>query len=137
MSHPISEVLETTIERVRQMVDTSTVIGDPIAVGEVTLIPVTKVNIGFGSGGSDYVGKNAPAGGQNCFGGGAGAGVTVTPVGFLIVKGDSVRMLPVVDAPNGALDRAVQMIPELVDKVSEMLQQQKAKKEAVPAEDVE
>ena len=137
MSHPISEVLETTMERIRQMVDTSTVIGDPIVVGEITLIPVTKVSIGLGSGGSDYVGKNASASGQNCFGGGAGAGVNINPVGFLIVKGDNVRMLPVVDAPNSALDRAVQMIPELVDKVTEIIKEQQAKKAPVPAEEVE
>lgn len=125
------------MDKIRQMVDVSTIIGEPVVAGEVTLIPVTKVNIGFGSGGSDFVGKNPSPSGSNCFGGGAGAGVTITPVGFLIIKGENVRMLPVTDAPGTALDRAIELLPDLVDKVSALLKEHKAQKEATAAEDVE
>lgn len=140
MSHPISEVMETTMERIRQMVDTSTIIGDPIVAGEITIIPVTKVNIGFASGGSDFATKNPSVSGSNCYGGGSGAGVTVTPVGFLIIKGDNVRLLPVTDAPSTAVDKALDMLPELVDKISAFLKERKAEKAAeagASAEDVE
>jgi sporulation protein YtfJ len=128
MSHPISEVLETTMERVRQMVDSSTIVGDPMVVGEVTIIPVTKVNLGFASGGSDFAGKNPSQSGTNCFGGGGGAGVTVSPVGFLVVKGDNVRMIPINDAPSSAMERAVELLPELVDKVSALIKEHKGEK---------
>lgn len=136
MSHPISEVLETTMAKIRQMVDVSTVVGEPMTVGEVTLVSVTKVNIGFGTGGSDYAGKHPSVSGTNCFGGGSGAGITITPIGFLVIKGDTVRMLPVNDVPSTGLDRAIELLPELVDKVSAILQERKGKAET-PAEDVE
>ena len=90
-NHPINEVLQTTMNKIREMVDANTVVGQPIVTQDgVTLIPVSKLSFGFATGGSDF-GKAQPW----CFGGGAGAGVNVMPIAFLIVKDGSVRLLPV------------------------------------------
>ena len=89
-NHPINEVLQTTMNKIREMVDANTVVGQPITTQDgVTLIPVSKLSFGFATGGSDF-GKAQPW----CFGGGAGAGVNVMPIAFLIVKDGSVRLLP-------------------------------------------
>ena len=95
MSKNLPNMLENTIAKIREMVDVNSVIGEPITTPDgVTIIPVSKVSVGFGGGGSDYVSRNANKQ-ENPFGGGAGGGVKVTPIAFLIVKEGSVRMLPV------------------------------------------
>lgn len=119
MSHPLPNLMGSSIEKIREMIDVNTVIGDPISVTEgVTIIPVSKVKIGYAGGGSDFVTKNYPAAKDNAFGGGAGAGVTITPVAFLVIKGDSVRMLPVTTPPSGSVERLVELLPELIDQLS-------------------
>ncbi len=117
MSKNIPEMLENTIAKIREMVDVNSVIGDPITAGGVTIIPVSKVSVGFGGGGSDYVSKNLNKQ-ENPFGGGAGGGVKVIPVAFLIIKDGNVRMLPVAAPANTTADRLVEMIPDTLDKVS-------------------
>ena len=108
--HPINEVLQTTMSRIREMVDTNTVVGQPIVTADgVTIIPVSKLSFGFATGGSDF-GKN--------FGGGAGAGVNVTPVAFLIVKDGSVRLLPVAPPAGDSVGRVVDLVPEMFEKVT-------------------
>ncbi len=100
MSQNLPNMLENTISKIREMVDVNSVIGTPITTPDgVTIIPVSKVSVGFGGGGSDFVSKH-PNKQDNPFGGGAGAGVNVTPIAFLIVKDGSVRMLPV-QHPDG------------------------------------
>lgn len=119
MSHPLPNMMGASIEKIREMVDVNTVVGEPICVSEgVTIIPVSKVKIGYAGGGSDFITKNYPASKDNAFGGGAGAGVTITPVAFLVIKGDSVRMLPVTEAPTGSVDRLVELLPDLIDQIS-------------------
>ena len=118
MSQNIPNMLENTIAKIREMVDVNSVIGAPITTADgVTIIPVSKVSVGFGGGGSDYVSKNANKQ-ENPFGGGAGGGVSVTPIAFLIVKEGNVRMLPVATPANTTADRLVEMIPDTLDKVS-------------------
>ena len=118
MSQNIPNMLENTIAKIREMVDVNSVIGDPITTPDgVTIIPVSKVSVGFGGGGSDYVSKNANKQ-ENPFGGGAGGGVKVTPVAFLIIKEGNVRMLPVATPANTTADRLVEMIPDTLDRVS-------------------
>ena len=118
MSQNLPNMLENTIAKIREMVDVNSVIGTPITTPDgVTIIPVSKVSVGFGGGGSDYVSKNANKQ-ENPFGGGAGGGVSVTPIAFLIVKEGSVRMLPVAAPANTTADRLVEMIPDTLDKVS-------------------
>jgi sporulation protein YtfJ len=125
--HPIGELMSTTMQRIREMVDVNTIIGQPIQAGEVTLIPVSRVSFGFATGGSDWVGKNQKAEAANAFGGGAGSGVSIVPVAFLVVKGDLVRMIPVSSYPATSVERIIEMVPEVVDKVTSFIEKQKEK----------
>ena len=118
MSQSLPNMLENTIAKIREMVDVNSVIGDPITTPDgVTIIPVSKVSVGFGGGGSDYVSRNMNKQ-ENPFGGGAGGGVKVTPVAFLIVKEGNVRMLPVATPANTTADRIVEQIPDALDKIA-------------------
>ena len=118
MSQTLPNMLENTIAKIRDMVDVNSVIGNPITTPDgVTIIPVSKVSVGFGGGGSDFVSKN-PNRQENPFGGGAGGGVHVTPIAFLIIKEGSVRMLPVAAPAYTTADRLVEMVPDVLDKVS-------------------
>ena len=116
MSEKLPNMLDNTIQRIRELVDVNSVIGQPISTPDgVTIIPVSKVSVGFGGGGSDFVNKS---GGENPFGGGVGGGVKVTPICFLIVKDGNVRMMPVATPANTTADRIVEMIPDTLDKIS-------------------
>ena len=125
MSQNLPNMLENTIAKIRDMVDVNSVVGEPIVAGDVTIIPISKVSVGFGGGGSDFGGKGN-ANQELPFGGGVGGGVKVTPIAFLVVKGDSVRMLPVATAPNTTADRLVEMVPDVLDKVSAMIDKKNA-----------
>jgi sporulation protein YtfJ len=127
--HPIGNLMEVTMSKIREMVDVNTIVGNPVQAGEVTIIPVSKVSFGFASGGSDFATKNQPAGKDNAFGGGSGAGVNIVPVGFLIVRGDNVKMLPVAVPASSTADRVLEMVPEVVDKISEMIPKKEKKEE--------
>ena len=118
MSQTLPNMLESTIAKIREMVDVNSVIGDPITTADgVTIIPVSKVSVGFGGGGSDYVSRNLNKQ-ENPFGGGAGGGVKVTPIAFLIIKDGNVRMLPVATPANTTADRLVEQVPDVLDKIS-------------------
>ena len=128
-NHPVSELMTETIQKIKEAVDANTVMGEPITAGEVTLIPVSKISLGFGTGGSEMAG-NAPKGcGENPFGGGGGAGLKVVPVCFLVITGTTVRVLPVEAAPETSLDRIVDMIPDVVSKLTSLAEEKKAKKQ--------
>ena len=115
MSQNLPNMMQDTISKIREMVDVNNVIGEPIVVGDITIIPVSKVSVGFGGGGSDYV-KNVGSG--EPFGGGVGGGVKVNPVCFLIVKDGNVRMMPVAAPANTTADRIVEMVPDTLDKIA-------------------
>ena len=115
MRQNLPNMLQDTISKIREMVDVNNVIGEPIVVGDVTIVPVSKVSVGFGGGGADYA-KNAASG--EPFGGGVGGGVKVTPICFLIVKDGNVRMMPVAVAANTTADRIVEMVPDTLDKIA-------------------
>ena len=124
MSQKLPNMLETTIQKIREMVDVNSVIGQPITTPDgVTIIPVSKVSVGFGGGGSDFTNKK---GGENPFGGGVGGGVNVTPICFLIVKDGNVRMLPVAAPANTTADRIVEMVPDTLDKLTAYLDSKKS-----------
>ncbi len=134
--HPVGELLSGTLEKIREMVDVNTVVGTPIRVEEgVTLIPVSKLSLGFGGGGGDFIPQMKKADTENGFGGGAGAGVNITPVAFLVVKQDSVKLLPIEPAASSALDRALEALPDLVEKVSGFIE--KKTKEKAAAEEMQ
>ncbi len=125
MSQNLPNMLENTIAKIREMIDVNSVIGDPITTPDgVTIIPVSKVSVGFGGGGSDYA-KSA----NEAFGGGAGGGVKVTPVCFLIVKDGNVRMMPVAAPANTTADRIVEMVPDTLDKIANFIDSRTAKTE--------
>ena len=129
MSQNLPNMLENTIAKIREMVDVSSVIGDPITTPDgVTIIPVSKVSVGFGGAGSDYVSKNRNKQ-ENPFGGGAGGGMKIVPIGFLIVKEGSVRMLPVAAPANTSTDRLVEQIPDTLDKIVSFIDSHIKKKE--------
>lgn len=126
MSKNLPNMFETTIQKIKEMVDVNSVIGQPITTPDgVTIIPVSKVSVGLGGGGSDYT-KNAGAG-DPPFGGGLGAGVRVTPICFLIVKDGNVRTLPVAQPANTTADRLVEMVPDTLDKISNFIDSRTAK----------
>ncbi len=107
-------ILKTTIEKVRDLVDVSTIIGEPITLPDgVTIIPVSKVTYGFASGGSDFPSKNN----VELFGGAGGAGITINPVAFLVIRGDDVTVKQIMTGENAA-ERAVSLVPEMIDKVT-------------------
>ena len=118
MNHPLSEMMLSSMGKIRDMVDVNTVIGDPITTPDgVTIIPVSKVSYAFASGGSDFSVKD----GKNGFGGGNGAGVKIEPIGFLIVKDGSVRMVNITPPAASTLDRVIEKAPELMDSVQDFL----------------
>ncbi len=119
-------ILATTIEKVRDLVDVSTIIGEPINLPDgLTIIPVSKVTYGFASGGSDFPSKNN----VELFGGAGGAGITINPVAFLVVKDGDVTIKHIVSNDN-AVERAVSLVPEMFDKVTSL----KKKNADTPAE---
>ncbi len=123
MNNNVEGLMGVSVEKIRDLVDANTVVGTPIQMADgITLIPVSKISYGFASGGSDLPTQKP----GDLFGGGAGAGIHITPVAFLTVKNGEINLLPVVSKPD-SMDRLLSMIPDAVDKLS------KRKKEDVPA----
>lgn len=127
--HPIGDLMTTTMEKLRQIADVNTIIGQPIQAEGITIIPISKLTVGFASGGSDFTTKNQIPEADNSFGGGSGAGMNLSPVAFLIVKGDTVKLLPVAPPPGTTVDRVVEMVPEVIDKVTGFIEKQQDKQE--------
>lgn len=124
--HPIQGMMGITIEKIRSMVDTNTIIGKPITAADgTTVIPVSKVTFGFASGGSDV----APQATKEMFGGGTGAGISITPIAFLVISNGNVRTIQLVDHVS-PLDNAIGALPELVDKIAALLKKDKPADEA-------
>ena len=116
--HPIENIMTTTMENIRDMVDVNTVIGDPVIAAEgATIIPVSRVSFGFLAGGGEYGAQ--PELSDIPFAGGTGAGVTVQPMGFLTITGDHVRLTPVQYA--APIDRVIDMIPGVIKDVNDFL----------------
>lgn len=116
----VNETMGITIEKIKEMIDVNTVVGDPITTPDgTTVIPVSKVSFGFASGGTD--GTNMR------FGAGAGAGVNITPIAFMIIKDGNTRMIYVQPPVNSAVDKILDMIPEAADKVTELIKNRKNK----------
>ena len=124
--HPINGLMDTTMKKIKELVDVNTIIGDPITTPDgTTIIPVSKVSYGFASGGSDLPTKKEN---RECFGGGSGAGVTITPIGFLSITNGNVKMIPI-EKFDSPVDRAVSMIPEAFYKVSAFIKERKGNKD--------
>ena len=129
MSERLPNMLDNTISKIREMVDANSVVGEPIVTSDgVTIIPISKISVGFGGGGSDFTTKNSAVSKENPFGGGVGAGVKVTPIAFMIIKDGNVRMLPVASPANTTADRIVEMVPDTLDKVAAFIDSHTGKK---------
>ncbi len=119
-----ADLMRSAMDKIREMVDTNTIVGQPINTPDgVTLIPISKVSFGFGGGGGDYV--KSVKGDKK--GGGGAAGVNIDPVAFLVIKDGVTRVLPVAAPPMTALDRVIEMAPDLIDKVENFLDKKKEK----------
>ncbi len=124
MDHPIGNLMNVTMEKIKEMVDVNTIIGNPITSPDGTLIiPVSKVSYGFASGGSDLPTKKEN---KDCFGGGSGAGITIQPVGFLTVYQGEVKLISV--KGGDGIEKIAEMVPDVVDKVKGFISDRKKKK---------
>ena len=121
MEHPIGSLMDTTMEKIKEMIDVNTIIGEPSPDGTL-IIPVSKVSYGFAAGGSDLPTKKEN---KDCFGGGSGAGVTIQPVAFLTVYQGDVRLVSV-DREEGTADKLVNMIPDVLKKVKGVFKKDKS-----------
>ena len=130
--NPIETLMQTTMEHIKTMASANAIVGTPIQAEGVTLIPVSKMSIGVAGGGSEFSTKNTA---KDNFGGGSGASAKLEPVAFLVVKEDgSVKMLPVVPPPATTVDRVIETVPEVVDKVTGFIESQQEKKAKKTAE---
>lgn len=116
----IQGIMDVTMDKLRAMVDADTIVGTPIEKGGVTIIPISKASFGLATGGSDFPSKNP----QGLFGGGGGAGVTITPVAFLTISNGNVNVVQIYKDATTA-DRALNMAPELIDRISALFKKNK------------
>ena len=120
MSNQIEGMMQKTIEQIRQMADSNTVVGSPITCGDTVIIPISKISYGFASGGSDLPTKTQ----KDLFGGGAGAGITVEPIAFITIHNGSTTLLQI-DPMHSSIDRIANSLPNLIDKAGEVLEKVK------------
>ncbi|HHW41931.1 MAG TPA: sporulation protein YtfJ [Syntrophomonadaceae bacterium] len=122
--HPIETLMKTAMENIKEMIDVNTIVGDPVETPDGSVImPVSRVSCGFAAGGADYQAEGSRGGeGALPFGGGSGGGVSVQPVGFLVVSHNQIRLLPV--EGNLVVDRLIDLAPELLEKLQGMLKRQ-------------
>lgn len=118
-NHPIENLMKSTMENIKNMIDVDTVIGNPVTTADgTTIIPISKVSFGFASGGTEFK-DTAATNSRHPFGGGSGAGISLKPLGFLVVNGPSVRFLSVTD--NNPYDSLLNAIPQAVDMINGFL----------------
>lgn len=129
-NHPINDLMGTVMGKLRDMADVSTVIGESISTPDgITIIPVSRVSMGFASGGSDFTGRYQKEGQASPFGGGSGAGVKIDPVAFVVIKEGQVRVMTIEPPASNTVDRIIDGLPEIVDKISAMIDRKKAEKD--------
>lgn len=125
-NNKVDSMAQSTIERIKSMIDVNTIIGEPItSENGITIIPISKVTYGFASGGSDFISKKDNN--KDLFGGGSGAGVTINPVAFLVINNDDVKLLQI-ESFSSYLDRIIAMVPDIADRISNLIKNRKNKK---------
>lgn len=116
--HPIQGIMDSTMQKIKEMVDVNTIVGDPMSTPDgATIIPISKVSFGFVSGGSDLNSKQEKP--VEPFAGGSGAGISIIPVGFIVIKGDDIRMLQISNNPT-SVDKLIDMAPELIERIKNL-----------------
>ncbi|MGI5922267.1 MAG: GerW family sporulation protein [Syntrophomonadaceae bacterium] len=120
-SHPIEGLMQTAMQSIKEMVDVNTVVGDAVETNDGSvIIPISQVACGFAAGGGDYELTDSAKGQEHPFAGGSGAGVSVKPIGFLVVRMNDVRLISV--NGNPLAERVVDIAPQILDKIEEMMQ---------------
>lgn len=122
-NNPIGELMNNTMESVRNILKVDTVVGDPIYTPDgITLVPISKVSVGFGGGGVEFNGKKA---GDRPYGGGNATAVKIDPIGFLVIKEGTVRMINVTPPASTSVDRLIDLVPQVMDRVDNFIEKQK------------
>lgn len=137
--HPIEGLMLTAMESIRSMIDVNTIIGEPMEIGNsITIIPISKVSFGLAAGGSEFKDETLEAylRKQNSeeeiqyrlpFGGGAGVGASISPVAFIIIQGETVKLLPV--EHNNCIDKLLDYMPDLFEKINKLMENKIQSKE--------
>lgn len=130
---PVSELLGISIEKIKEMADVNAIIGEPIKLPDgTTIIPVSKVSYGFASGGSDLPSKYD----KDLFGGGAGAGVSIKPEGFLVISPDGSAKMVNMEGANDPISNAIDKAPALIDKITSIVNKKKSAKNEVKSDGI-
>ena len=123
-NNPIGELMQTTMENVKNILKVDTVVGDPIFTPDgITLVPISKISVGFGGGGVELGGKGAN--GSKGYGGGNATGVKIDPIGFLVIKEGVVRMINITPPASNTVDRIIDLVPQVMDRVDSFIAKQK------------
>ncbi len=123
MENRIGDLMQVTMSKLKEMVDVNTVVGEPIETPDgITLVPVSRVSFGLASGGGEYGKETAH------FGGGNGAGAKIEPIGFLVIRNGNVRMLNITPPAATTVDRLLELLPQLIDRVDEFVEKRQEKK---------
>ena len=121
--NPIGELMQSTMENVKSILKVDTVVGDPIYTPDgITLVPISKISVGFGGGGVEF-GDKKP-GQERPYGGGNATGVKIEPIGFLIIKDGVVRMINVTPPASNTVDRIIDLVPQVMDRVDAFIEKQ-------------
>ena len=124
-NNPIGELMQTTMDNVRNILKVDTVVGDPIYTPDgITLVPISRISVGFGGGGMEFNGKKM--GDLRPYGGGNATGVKIDPIGFLVIKEGVIRMINVTPPASNTVDRIIDLVPQVMDKVDAFIEKQKA-----------
>lgn len=122
--NPIGELMQTTMENVKNILQVDTVVGDPIITPDgITLVPISKISVGFGGGGVEFGPKRKD--GPQPYGGGNATGVKIEPFGFLVIKDGVVRMINVTPPANTTVDRIIDLVPQVMDRIDAFVTKQK------------
>ena len=123
-NNPIGELMQNTMESVKNILKVDTVVGDPIYTPDgITLVPISKISVGFGGGGVELGPKKAD--GSRPYGGGNATGVKIEPMGFLVIKEGNIRMINVTPPASNTVDRIIDLVPQVIDRVDSFIEKQK------------
>ena len=122
--NPIGELMQSTMENVRSMLKMDTVVGDPIITPDgITLIPISRISVGFGGGGVEFASEKV--GRERPYGGGNATGVKIEPIGFLVIKEGVIRMINVTPPASNTVDRVIDLVPQVMDRIDNFIDKQK------------
>ena len=120
--NPIGELMQSTMDNVKNMLKVDTVVGEPIYTPDgITLVPISRISVGFGGGGVEFSPKRA---GERPYGGGNATGVKIDPIGFLVIKDGNIRMVNIMPPANTTIDRIIDLVPQVIDRVDSFISKQ-------------